>query len=180
MNERQIQIIDAATALFLSDGVGVSTASIAKAAGVSNGTLFNAFPTKQDLIDAIYRQAKLGMLASLTHAGDTTFDRAHLYQNWQGYIDWARAKPNTHVIMHLLLDAGLASAETQAEINALAAPIGMWIQNALEQGVIKGPGAIFIGKLILFQIDLVITENLDRTDADLAFVMLCNAIGLTK
>ncbi|PJI92571.1 TetR family transcriptional regulator [Yoonia maricola] len=180
MNDRQLQIIDAATVLFLSEGVGVSTARIAKAAGVSNGTLFNAFSTKQALIDAIYQHAKLGMFAAMPHAGDARFDRANLYENWQGYLARARAHPQEREIMHLLLDAGLASEQMQAEIEQHLAPYAVWIQNALDHNMIKGPNAAFIGRLILFQIDLVITENLHSSDADLAFDMLCKAIGLTQ
>jgi hypothetical protein len=82
--------------------------------------------------------------------------------------------------MHLLLDAGLASAETKAEVDMLAAPHGVWVQEALDAGVIRGPSVNFIGRLILFQLDLVITENLSDTEADLAFDMLCTSIGLTQ
>lgn len=180
MNDRQKQIAAVATDLFLSEGVGVSTAQIAKAAGVSNGTLFNAFPTKQDLIDAIYRDAKLEMFAALNHSGDATFDRAHLYDNWAGYVAWARANPQKCKIMHFLLDSGLASQATQGEVNMLAAPYAHWLQTALDDGLIRGPSVTFIGKLIFFQTDLVITENLSSADADLAFEMLCNAIGLKE
>jgi AcrR family transcriptional regulator len=180
MNERQEKIIDAASALFLGEGVAISTANIAKAARVSNGTLFNALATKQDLVDAIYRNAKHGMFAALIHSGSAPFDRAHLHRNWQGYLNWALAHPQDRDVMHLLLDAGLVSAKTRAAIDKLAAPHGAWVQSALDRGVIRGPSVAFIGRLIFFQLDLVITENLERADADLAFDMLCNSIGLTK
>lgn len=178
MTDRQTQIIDAATVLFLAEGVGVSTASIAKAAGVSNGTLFNAFPTKQELIDAIFLRAKTAMFAVVPHAGEAAFTRAHVHENWCGYLDWARANPDQRRIMHLLLDAGLTSAETQAAVDRLARPHVAWLQNALEAGIIRGPSAAFIGKLIFFFLDLVITENLHGEQADMAFDMLCTCIGL--
>jgi AcrR family transcriptional regulator len=180
MHERKQQIIAAATKLFLDEGVGVSTARIAKAAGVSNGTLFNVFPTKQDLIDAIYREAKVAMFASAPSSGAAPFDLGNLRANWDGYLNWARKNPEARRVMHLLLDAGLASAETQAEVNEVAAPHTAWVQKALDQGVIRGPSVSFIGKLIFFQLDLVINENLDRAGNDLAFEMLCKAIGLTR
>ncbi|WOE76104.1 TetR/AcrR family transcriptional regulator [Alterisphingorhabdus coralli] len=178
MSERKTQIIHAATSLFLAEGVGVSTASIAKAAGVSNGTLFNAFATKQALIDAIYLAAKSAMFAAVPHSGSDSFTRAHLLENWRGYLAWARANPEERAIMHLLLEAGLTSAETQAQVDQLAKPSADWIQTALDTGVIRGPNAGFVGKLIFFQLDLVITENLHSEEADLAFDMLCTSIGL--
>jgi AcrR family transcriptional regulator len=180
MTDRKTQIMAAATSLFLDEGVGVSTASIAKGAGVSNGTLFNAFASKQILIDSIYKTAKIEMFAALAHSGSAPFTRENLYANWRGYLDWATTHPERRRIMHLLLDAGLASAETKAEVDMLAAPHGVWVQEALDAGVIRGPSVNFIGRLILFQLDLVITENLSDTEADLAFDMLCTSIGLTQ
>ena len=180
MSDRDTKIIAAATALFLKDGVGVSTASIAKAAGVSNGTLFNAFPNKQALIDSIYMRAKSAMFACLKNHGDAPFNRETLRENWDRYLDWARARPQERQIMHLLLDAGLASAATRAEVEAMGMPHGLWLQSALDAGHLRGPTVSFVGKLILFQIDLVITENLEGPDADLAFDMLCNALGMPK
>lgn len=45
-------ILKAARALFLEKGFGVSTADIARKAGVSEGSLFKRFPTKADLFRA--------------------------------------------------------------------------------------------------------------------------------
>lgn len=180
MTERQRQIIAAATTLFLEEGVGVSTARIAKAAGVSNGTLFNAFPTKQALIDAIYRDAKTGLFAAIPHSGEAPLNRETMRANWDGYRDWARQNPETRRVMHLMLDAGLASAETKAEVNAIAVPHGAWLQRGLDQGIIRAPSVSFIGSLIFFHLDLVLTEELDKAGEDLAFHMLCTSIGLTE
>lgn len=46
---RNEQILDAARRCFLEHGYGVSTASIAKAAGVSEGSIFKRFETKERL-----------------------------------------------------------------------------------------------------------------------------------
>lgn len=180
MTDRKQQIIAAATKLFLDEGVGVSTALIAKTAGVSNGTLFNAFATKQKLIDTIYKDAKSAMFASLPCSGSASYNRSNLRANWDGYLIWAKKNPESRRIMHLLLDAGLASAETQAEVNAIAAPYAAWTQKALDLGIIRGPSVSFIGQLTFFYLDLVINENLDRAGEDLAFEMLCTSIGLTQ
>ncbi|MEM9840970.1 MAG: TetR/AcrR family transcriptional regulator [Pseudomonadota bacterium] len=180
MNERQKQIIAAAIPLFLNEGVSVSTARIAKVAGVSNGTLFNAFPTKQDLIDAIYRTTKLAMLATFPASAGGQLDRRQMRANWDAYLEWARVTPNEHKVMHLLREAGLASPEVQAEIDALSAPHAQTLMAALEDGTIRGPSVAFIGGVIFAQIDLVIDHNLTGADEDLAFAMLCNAIGLTQ
>lgn len=180
MNDRQMQIVEAAIPLFLSNGVGVSTANVAKAAGVSNGTLFNAFATKQDLIDAMYLSAKLGMFEALAFEPGAGFDRASVRRNWTNYLNWARRRPQDRQIMHVLLEAGMVSDAVIKQVDELAAQQSQWIAAALEHGAIRGPNVEFIVKLIFFQIDLVIALNLNGEDETLAFDMLCQSIGLTS
>lgn len=48
-------LLDAAAALFVSDGVEVAVRDIAARAGVGMGTLYRHFPTRADLIIAVYR-----------------------------------------------------------------------------------------------------------------------------
>ena len=179
MNDRQIQIISAATTLFLNEGVGVSTASIAKAAGVSNGTLFNAFATKQDLIDAIYHRAKTAMFDALHISADTVPHRDHIKRNWDSYLTWARANPEERRVMHLLQVAGLASQSVQIEIAQRGAPHADWVRRALDQGYLCAPNVEYVCALLFFHLDLAIAQDLTGDDLDLAFDMLCNSIGLT-
>ncbi len=180
MNERQTQIAEAAIHLFLSEGVGVSTAAVAKAAGVSNGTLFNAFSTKQDLIDAIYLATKTSFFRATALKDGETLDRSSVRRLWTAHLNWARAAPNHHKVKRLLLESGLASQSAQDEANALAAPHVEWLAAAHASGAIRGPNVAFIGELVFFHIDLVIDQNLTEADEDMAFDMLCHAIGLTK
>lgn len=58
MDKRE-QILIAALNLFVEFGFhGTPTSKIAKEAGVANGTLFHYFPTKEDLIIALYTDIK--------------------------------------------------------------------------------------------------------------------------
>ncbi|WP_019135692.1 TetR/AcrR family transcriptional regulator [Cellulomonas massiliensis] len=49
------RILDAATAAFDVQGTDASLEDVAKAAGVGVGTLYRHFPTRLDLIEAVYR-----------------------------------------------------------------------------------------------------------------------------
>ncbi len=178
MTERQRQIIAAAIQLFLSEGVNVSTARIAKAAGVSNGTLFNAFATKQDLIDAIYRSTKFAMFAALPEPDGKPLGLSQMRRNWDAYLGWARDAPQDHKAMHLLKESGLASPQVQAEVDTRGAPYGQPLLDAFTCGALHGPNVAFVSDLIFAQIDLVIEHNLTGADEDLAFEMLCNTLGL--
>lgn len=180
MNERQTQIAEAAIHLFLKEGVGVSTAAVAKAAKVSNGTLFNAFPTKQDLIDGIYLSTKRSFFEATALNEGETLDRSSVLRLWKAHLKWARNAPHHHKIKRLLLESGLASQSAQAEANAMASPHAEWLGKAHSNGLIRGPNVAFIGELVFFHIDLVIDQSLTGADEDMAFDMLCNAIGLKK
>ncbi|MEO1562645.1 MAG: TetR/AcrR family transcriptional regulator [Pseudomonadota bacterium] len=180
MADRKNQIVDAATALFIDEGLTVSTAKIAKAAGVSNGTLFNVFASKQVLIDTIYADAKQAMYAAIPNSGDVCVSRETVRENWDSYLAWARKFPKDREIIHLLLEAGLVSDRARAEVEAAGADLGSWLEKGLNQGVLRGPNVSYVAQLIFFQINLVITEDLEGRDVDLAFDMLCNSIGLTK
>jgi AcrR family transcriptional regulator len=48
------RLLAAARELFAQRGLDVAMADIARHAGVSNGTLYNRFPTREDLIEAVF------------------------------------------------------------------------------------------------------------------------------
>ena len=55
MSDKKQQLLEASIDLFAREGFwNTSTASIARHAGVATGTLFNYFPSKDALIDAVY------------------------------------------------------------------------------------------------------------------------------
>ncbi|TPW73006.1 TetR/AcrR family transcriptional regulator [Schumannella sp. 10F1B-5-1] len=47
-------LVEAARAVFAADGAGASLEEIARRAGVGIGTLYRNFPTRDDLIEAVY------------------------------------------------------------------------------------------------------------------------------
>jgi AcrR family transcriptional regulator len=64
--DKQAQIRQAALKLLVRQGFhGTPTSQIAKEAGVSNGTLFHYYPTKDDLVIALYNQIKEQLQAYL-------------------------------------------------------------------------------------------------------------------
>ena len=66
-------LLDAASAELASHGLDVSIARIAARAGVAKGTVFNHFPTKEDLVAEIFRDRVDGLVTageSLTTADD--------------------------------------------------------------------------------------------------------------
>ena len=58
--DKRNAILDAATRVFAERGLTAApTSEISRRAGVADGTLFTYFKTKDDLINALYREIKL-------------------------------------------------------------------------------------------------------------------------
>ncbi|WP_085593265.1 TetR/AcrR family transcriptional regulator [Thalassospira sp. MCCC 1A01428] len=120
MKDKQTHLIDTAINLFARDGVSVSTARIASEAGVSNGTLFNYFPTKQQLIDSVYLSIKEDIARNvLPSLGQDMSVKEVMFGIWRGYIQWALANPLHHEVSILLKAAMVLSAATLERADAI-------------------------------------------------------------
>lgn len=60
------KIVEAARTLFLREGINASTQAIARAAGVSEGSIFKRFSTKDDLFEAAMGVPKLEFVAGFS------------------------------------------------------------------------------------------------------------------
>ena len=90
VKDKRTAIMEAALKLFTERGFhGTSTAQISKEAGVATGTLFNYFPTKEDLINSLYFEVK-GRLSRSMGTGieiKSTFQE-RLRRLWSNSINW--------------------------------------------------------------------------------------------
>ena len=101
--DRRNAILSAAARVIAAQGLGASTAAIAKEAGVSNGSLFVYFETKVILLNELYVSLKTEMgaesLAGLPGEGDA---RAQLRHVWDQWLRWATANPEKRRALALL------------------------------------------------------------------------------
>lgn len=68
----RVRIVDAARAAFSDHGLEVSAAAVARHAGVGTATLYRHFPTRSDLIDAVFGHEIEHCLAILADAARTS------------------------------------------------------------------------------------------------------------
>lgn len=90
VKDKRTAIMEAALKLFTERGFhGTSTAQISKEAGVATGTLFNYFPTKEDLINSLYFEVKGRLSRSMGKGIETesTFQE-RLRRLWSNSINW--------------------------------------------------------------------------------------------
>lgn len=88
--DKKQALLEAATVAFAQSGIAASTSLIARNAGVAEGTLFRYFPTKDDLLNALYLHLKQdlcqAMLANLDRT--ITLPKEHTRNIWNSYVDW--------------------------------------------------------------------------------------------
>jgi len=102
-DEKRLTIINAAIEALALMGTAASTAKIASAAGVSEGTVFTYFSTKDALLNEVYLEIKRGLADAMLSAypnDATLLDR--MEHVWNGYINWGHAFPNKRKAMQQL------------------------------------------------------------------------------
>jgi AcrR family transcriptional regulator len=126
--DKRNAILAAATRIFAERGLGAATAAISSAAGLAEGTLFTYFPTKDDLVNALYRELKLElgdtMLAGYPRRKSVKDRMRHV---WNAHVNWGLAHPaSMQTLQRIEVWAGLteasrvAGAAPFAEIHAMA------------------------------------------------------------
>ena len=136
MESKRDKLLDAAIQLFAADGFwNTSTASIARAAGVANGTLFNCFASKDELINAVYRELKQRLLGAVTEAlpADGTL-RQRLEASWRAVVLWALENPVEHRLLDQLRMSEFVTSETRDAVASDFAFIIGEMQTALDRG----------------------------------------------
>jgi AcrR family transcriptional regulator len=90
IEDKRTAIIEAALKLFTERGFhGTSTAQISKEAGVATGTLFNYFPTKEDLINSLYFEVKEELSRSMGKGMEIESSfQDRLKRLWSNLIKW--------------------------------------------------------------------------------------------
>jgi AcrR family transcriptional regulator len=131
-------ILIAATKVFAERGPGAATSAISAAAGVAEGTLFLYFKTKDDLLNALYREIKL----ELADAMMSGFPRkksvhARLQHIWNCYTSWGVSNPEQCRVLTQLQLSGRLTQEAKHAGLAPFAEIETMARDAIEQHVLR-------------------------------------------
>ncbi len=108
--ERRQQIVDGAVTFFAEVGLEGKTRDLAKRLGVTQSLLFNYFATKDDLIEAVYKQVYLNRISPdwPNHLIDRTVP---LRQRLLDFYNEYSALIFQHEWMRIFMFSGLAGAE---------------------------------------------------------------------
>ncbi|MEX6508486.1 TetR/AcrR family transcriptional regulator [Jiella sp. M17.18] len=95
----------AAAKAFARSGVDASLEAIAREAGVGTGTLYRHFPTREALIEAVYRREVEGLVAAADDLLRQETPDAALAEWMQRYVDYIATKRGMRDSLKLLLES---------------------------------------------------------------------------
>jgi AcrR family transcriptional regulator len=137
--DKRQALLDTALLLFTERGFqGTPTALISKEARVATGTLFFYFPTKEDLIDTLYRTIK-------TEAGDALKVGVESEESVNGklrrvclnFIGWGLENPQKVRFMEQFAHSPFVSRSAQEEGMSNFVFLSQIVENGIMEGVIK-------------------------------------------
>ncbi|MEM9067174.1 MAG: TetR/AcrR family transcriptional regulator [Myxococcota bacterium] len=110
------RILEASLALFVRQGFhGTPVPRIAREAGVAAGTIYRTFPSKDALVNVLYREAKTNLLASLLNGLDVGAEPRQVFrQIWFRLAKHARAFPLELAFLELHHHASYLDEESKA------------------------------------------------------------------
>jgi AcrR family transcriptional regulator len=112
--DKRNAILAAATEVFAERGLSAATSAISSTARVAEGTLFTYFKTKDDLINALYREIKLELAdAMMSDFPRRASVRSRLQHVWNRYVTWGETNPEQHKVLQQITVWGRLSEESK-------------------------------------------------------------------
>ena len=138
-HEKREAILETALVLFCERGFyGTPTSLISREAGVATGTLFFYFPTKEELIDTLYRQVK-GEAGAALKAGverEPTV-KQKLCRVWENAIAWAAENPDKYRFMEQFAHSPFVSSTAHEEGMSHFLFLLELIREGIREGIIR-------------------------------------------
>ncbi|NUO60480.1 MAG: TetR/AcrR family transcriptional regulator [Hamadaea sp.] len=113
------KLLVAAEQVFAEQGVTASTEDVARAAGVGVGTVFRHFPTKEQLIEAVYH-ARLARLADLADQLAASADPGAAFAEF--FTTTVEGAATKNALVDALARAGVTTDSPE---------VGQWVRRAL-------------------------------------------------
>jgi AcrR family transcriptional regulator len=111
-------ILASAVRVFAKEGLSAPTLAVSRAAHLAEGTLFTYFPTKNQLLSAVFRDIRLELATEILSSFPRRKDvRTRLLHIWNRFVDWGVAHPEAHrVANQMAARPGLEAESSEAEV----------------------------------------------------------------
>lgn len=179
---RRNAILSAAARVIASQGLGASTAAIAKEAGVSNGSLFLYFETKSALVNELYVLLKSETRAAAMDGLPTDAQpREQLLHMWTGWLRSATGDPDRRRALARLEVADEVTEESRRSVHAAQGEMASVLERCRAQGPMADEPLDFVlllaGAISDATIDAVIRDpGVAAARSDAAFEAVCRLL----
>ncbi len=136
IQDKQRAILEAAVAVFAVRGFwDTPTSLISKTAGVADGTLFNYFTTKDELINAVYLEIKRELAVTLLQGlSDYMSVRDKMRHIWDHYIEWGMHHQDRFKVLHQIESSYSLDERVKLEGNEPFVVIERLARESIERG----------------------------------------------
>ncbi|KAA0023231.1 TetR/AcrR family transcriptional regulator [Antrihabitans cavernicola] len=111
------RLLEVAEEVFSTEGAAASTEAIARRAGVGIGTVFRHFPTKEDLLEAVFVEHMHRLAASAETLADTGDPSTAFFEFFRAVVDGSVTKNALVGALEAVgLDARDAASSTRGEL----------------------------------------------------------------
>ncbi len=147
--EKREAILASATALVATLGTGAATAKIARDAGLAEGTLFNYFASKDELLNQLYLEIKADLgNAILTSYPAKASVRERNRHVWDNFIDWGAKHPMKRKAMRQLSVSERITEQSRRQGAAAFGEINGMIEESLVDSALKDCPPAFVGAIV--------------------------------
>jgi AcrR family transcriptional regulator len=148
-DDKRAAIMDAATRLIVSQGLGVATAAIAKEAGVANGSLFTYFKTKAELFNHLYLELKTGMADAATAGIPANAPvRDQFFRAWSNWMRWTLKHPEKRRALTQLGVYSELTPETRAAAHQAMGTMAALMERSRAKGPMRDIPLAYVGALM--------------------------------
>ena len=148
-DDKRTAIVDAAIRVIVQQGLSAPTATIAREAGIANGSLFTYFETKADLYNQLYLDLKAEMAsAALEGLPAKAPLRARFSHVWANWMRWAADSPDKRRALALLGVADDITAATRAAGHKTMADLAALMEEARAKGPMRDAPFAFVAALM--------------------------------
>jgi AcrR family transcriptional regulator len=146
--EKREAILASAVEQVAALGTGAPTARIAKGAGVSEGTLFTYFSTKDDLLNQLFLDIEADMARAMLEGPFGGTPRERVREIWNRYIDWGASHPTQRRAVRQLKVSDRITEESRRRGDSLFSDIRAVLESNLASHIGKDQSPSYVASIL--------------------------------
>lgn len=147
--EKRSALLESATQAVAEQGVLATTASIARGAGVAEGTLFTYFESKEALFQELYLHLKRSLAEVIMPDYPAEADyRQRMEHVFQRYVNWGLTNAEGRSALARLSASAQVLDDTRAQAAESFLAVSQMMEDAVRDGVLVDAPIVFISSVI--------------------------------